>query len=174
MPERAKITVARFANGVSVQVAGAGTMVESPMVNAFAEEVMRDRSQRVIVDLAGCTYLDSTFLGGLVSLLKRHGRAENGAAAGGQRFAIYAPPTQRRALFSVSRLDTILPFIEELPPLAEAALPLEAQVVTSRDELANYIIECHRRLAELGGAEAQDFAQVAEAISGEIDDRRRS
>src|SRR5688500_17180304 len=118
MPERAKITVARFANGVSVQVTGAGTMLESPMVNAFAEEVMRDRSQRVIVDLAGCTYLDSTFLGGLVSLLKRHGRQE-ATGPGGLRFAIHAPAPQRRALFSVSRLDTILPFIDELPALAD-------------------------------------------------------
>src|SRR5688500_13982427 len=118
MPERAKITVARFANGVSVQVAGAGTMLESPMVNAFAEEVMRDRTQRVIVDLASCTYLDSTFLGGLVSLLKRHGRDSTPQTAGGPRFAIHAPEPQRRALFSVSRLDTILPFIDELPALA--------------------------------------------------------
>ena len=173
MPERAKIMVARFADGVSVQLEGAGTMAESPLVSAFAEEVMRDRSQRVIVNLAGCTYLDSTFLGGLVSLLKRHGRTD-GTASSGPRFAIYAPAPQRRTLFGVSRLDTILPFVDEVPPLSDETLPLEAQAPASRDELASYIVECHRRLAELGGDEAQDFARVAEALAGEIDTRRRS
>jgi hypothetical protein len=195
MPERAKIMVARFADGVSVHLEGAGTMAESPLVNAFAEEVMRDRTQRVIVDLAGCTYLDSTFLGGLVSLLKRHGRPQNGNSVGnhegegdassdpkgagpstatGPRFAIYAPAPQRRTLFGVSRLDTILPFVDEVPPLQDETLPLETQGPASRDELATYIVECHRRLAELGGAEAHEFAQVAEALAGEINSRRRS
>jgi hypothetical protein len=185
MQERAKIMVARFADGVSVHLEGAGTMAESPLVNAFAEEVMRDRTQRVIVDLAGCTYLDSTFLGGLVSLLKRHGRPQNGnsdgdgdslipATATGPRFAIYAPAPQRRTLFGVSRLDTILPFVDEVPPLQDETLPLETQGPANRDELATYIVECHRRLAELGGAEAGEFAQVAEALAGEINSRRRS
>jgi anti-anti-sigma regulatory factor len=160
MQERAKIMVARFADGVSVHLEGAGTMAESPLVNAFAEEVMRDRTQRVIVDLAGCTYLDSTFLGGLVSLMKRHGE---------QRFAIYAPADQRRLLFSVSRLDQLLPFVTDPPPAAgEQDLSLEVVPHASKEELGQYIVDCHRRLAELGGAEAQDFSRVADALENEL------
>src|SRR4051794_40047425 len=49
MGERAKITVARFASGVVIRVEGAGTMGESAVLNAFAEEVLRDRGQRIIV-----------------------------------------------------------------------------------------------------------------------------
>ncbi len=170
MAERGKITVVRFASGVVIRVEGAGTMSESPVLHAFADEVLRDRGQRVIVELAACTYMDSTFLGGLVGLFKRHGAgAEN-------RFAIFAPEPLRRSLFGVSRLDTILPFVDELPVSvsAEQGMPLDTQAVTSRDELARYIVECHRRLAELGGPEAQDFARVADAIAAEVDVERRS
>jgi anti-sigma B factor antagonist len=166
MSERAKITVARFAQGVAVQVEGAGTMAESPVVYAFAEEILKTTSQRVIVNLAACSYLDSTFLGGLVGLLKRHGGDSS-------RFAIYAPAPRRQNLFAVSRLDKILPFVDVLPPI-EAALPLEARSQMSRDELGHYIVDCHRRLAELGGDQAQDFGRVADALEGELEGRRRS
>jgi anti-sigma B factor antagonist len=165
MSERAKITVARFAQGVSVQVDGAGTMSESPLVYAFAEETLKTDGQQVIVDLSACTYLDSTFLGGLVGLHKRHA-AEPG------RFAIFAPLPRRQNLFGVSRLDRILPFVEVLPSL-DGDLPLETRPQLSRDELGRYIVDCHRRLAELGGEQAQDFGHVAEALAGELDGRRR-
>jgi anti-anti-sigma factor len=161
MSERAKITVARFAQGVSVQVDGAGTMAESPVVYAFAEEILKTTTQQVIVNLSGCSYLDSTFLGGLVGLLKRHG-GEPG------RFAIFAPAPRRQSLFGVSRLDKILPFVDVLPPV-EADLPLEARTQMSRDELGRYIVDCHRRLAELGGEQAEDFGRVADVLSGELE-----
>jgi anti-sigma B factor antagonist len=167
MAERGKITVVRFASGVIIRVEGSGTMSESPVLHAFAEEVLRDRGQQVIVELAACTYMDSTFLGGLVGLFKRYG------VGGGNRFAIFAPEPRRRSLFGVSRLDTILPFVDEVPVSAEEGMPLEAEALTSRDELARYIVECHRRLAEIGGPEAQDFARVADAIAAEVDIERR-
>ena len=168
MLERGKITVARFASGVAIRIEGSATISESPVVHGFAEEVLREGSQQVVVDLADCTYVDSTFLGGLVGLFKRHG------GAGGARFAIFAPEPRRRALFGVSRLDTILPFVDSVPVASQPGVPIEAHAPTSRDELARYIVECHRRLAELGGPEAQDFSLVADAIAAELDgDRRR-
>ena len=165
MSERAKITVARFAQGVAVQVDGAGTMSESPVVYAFAEEILKTTAQQVIVNLAACTYLDSTFLGGLVGLLKRHGGQPG-------RFTIYAPAPKRQSLFGVSRLDQVLPFVDTLPPM-EADLPLEARTQMDRDELGRYIVDCHRRLAELGGEQAQEFGRVAEALAGELEGRGR-
>ena len=118
----------------------------------------------MVIDLGGCTYLDSTFLGGLVSLLKRHGE---------QRFAIYAPADKRRILFSVSRLDQLLPFVADPPPTrAEQDLSLEVAPYASREELGQYIVDCHRRLAELGGDEAQDFPRVADALENELRDAR--
>jgi anti-anti-sigma regulatory factor len=159
MGDRASVSAARFPGGVTVKVEGPGTMSESRVVHAFAEEILKQPRERVLIDLQACSYLDSTFLGGLVSLLKRHGD---------QRFAIYAPADKRRLLFSVSRLDQLLPFSDEAPPGGEPDLSLEVAPLASREELAHYIVECHRRLAELGGAEAQDFGRVADALEGEL------
>jgi anti-sigma B factor antagonist len=183
MAQRATIavsgTVSGTASWVVIRVAGAGTIVESPVVSAFAEKVLAGGTERVIVDLADCTYLDSTVLGGLVGLFRRNGA---------ERFAIYAPDPLRRSLFGVSRLDTILPFADELPassdgaptrvveiearpaPMAPGSPPvpgLPGSPGSSDDELARYVADCHRRLAELGGPEAQEFARVADAIAAE-------
>jgi anti-sigma B factor antagonist len=178
MGERARISVARFAEGVTVRVDGPGTMSESPVVHAFAEKVLDQPSQRVVVDLSACTYLDSTFLGGLVSLYKRHvaGAAQEESKDRSEeapvRFAIHAPAEKRRLLFSVSRLDQLLPFVEQLPAGSptgpEGDLALDVEPHASREELARYVVECHRRLAELGGAEARDFGQVADALEKEL------
>jgi hypothetical protein len=185
MGERTKISVARFSEGVTLRVEGPGTMSESRVVHAFAERVLTEppresgpqpqlqpqpqseqQTQRVIIDLADCTYL-----GGLVSLLKRHGGGVSGGRAegGNGRFAIYAPPEKRRLLFSVSRLDQLLPFVPELPASSgDTDLSLEALPHASKEELGLYIVECHRRLAELGGSEAQDFRRVADALETEL------
>ena len=173
MGERAKISVARFSQGVTVRVVGPGTMSESRLVHAFADQVLGGQSsQQVIFDLSGCSYLDSTFLGGLVSLHKRYG---TGRAEGDGRFSIFAPAEQRRLLFSVSRLDQLLSFAAELPAAsADQDLSLEVDPYASKEDLTRYILECHRRLAELGGPDAQDFGRVADALENELRPRTRT
>ena len=165
MAQRAKLTVSRSASGVVIHVAGAGTISESPVVHAFADQMLADHGQRVTIHLASCTYMDSTFLGGLVSLFRRHGTSG--------RFAIFAPEPERRVLFGVSRLDTILPFVDDLPPASADVQSLEINALASSDELARYVADCHRRLAELGGAEAAEFARVADALGAELERNRR-
>ncbi len=163
---RAKVTVACFESGVCLRVEGPGTMQESPVMHAFAEKVLTGSERTVVIDLGACSYIDSTFLGGLVSLFKRHGGARPG------RFAIYAPQPTRTTLFGTSRLDRVLPFVEALPLVGIDSMPLEASGSTSREELGHYIVECHRRLAEIGGADADSFGRVADAIAEELTVRR--
>jgi anti-sigma B factor antagonist len=165
-----RITVARFDQGYCLRVEGAGTMSESPVIHAFAERVLSGPDGQVIIDLGACTYVDSTFLGGLVSLFKRHGKTKSD---GPERFAIFAPASIRQSLFGTSRLDRVFPFVDELPLTGVESLPLEAQTTTSREELGHYIVECHRRLAELGGPDAEAFGRVADALSDELTLRRR-
>jgi anti-anti-sigma regulatory factor len=166
MAARSNITVARFSSGVTIRVDGPGTIGESQLMHAFALEVLRgDAARRVIIDLADCAYMDSTFLGGLISLFRRH-------SAG--RFAVYAPGVRRRALFGQSRLDTVLPFVDELPAAGDHIRLDAPQIPSAGDDLARHVIDCHRRLAELGGPDAPELARVADAIAAELDaDRRR-
>ena len=167
--QTAKTTAFRFPGGVVLRVEGKGTMPESRVLHAFAEQALSESSTRLIVDLEGCSYLDSTFLGGLVGLFKRHGGSEG-------RFAIRLAESRRASLFGVSGLDRLLPFVTEAPAVEEnTCLPLAFEGGASKEELTKYVIECHRRLAELGGPHAPAFQGVAEALEGQLGraDRRR-
>ena len=165
----AKTTAFRCSGGVLVRVEGSGTMPESRVVHAFAEQALAQPATRLIVDLESCSYLDSTFLGGLVGLFKRHGGREG-------RFVIRLAESRRASLFGVSGLDQLLPFVSEAPAVEEnTRVPLAFDKGASKEELTKYVIECHRRLAELGGPQAPAFQGVAEALEGQLGrgDRRR-
>ena len=57
----------------------------------------------------------------------------------------------------------------ELPATSgDCDLSLEALPNASKEELGHYIVECHRRLAELGGPQAQAFGRVADALETEL------
>jgi anti-anti-sigma regulatory factor len=170
MSNSPRITVARFDRGYCLRIEGAGTMSESPVMHAFAERVLSGPEGDVVVDLGACTYVDSTFLGGLVSLFKRHGSRSPDRP---ERFVIYAPAATRQNLFGTSRLDRVFPFVDQLPLTGVECLPLDAQTTATREELGHYIVECHRRLAELGGPEAEAFGRVADALADELTVRRR-
>jgi hypothetical protein len=180
MSDRSKVTVACFdqagTRGVAIKVEGAGTMQESPVIHAFAErQLTQPDGGAVVIDLSACTYVDSTFLGGLVSLFKRHGTKITGpGSVPNARFTIYAPGPARQVLFGTSRLDRVFCFIDHPPTVAAQSVPLQPSSSTSREELGHYIVECHRRLAELGGVEAETFGRVADAIAEELTARRRS
>ena len=72
MPTPALLKVARTSTGYCVRIEGRGTMRESP---AAAEFVLRSLEKApapgITVDLSGCDYLDSTFLGCLVEMQRR-------------------------------------------------------------------------------------------------------
>src|SRR5882762_6910144 len=63
-----KILVARSADLGFVKVVGRGSFQNSGCLKAFYLQLLSDGVTRFVVDLNGCTYLDSTFLGILLGL----------------------------------------------------------------------------------------------------------
>jgi anti-sigma B factor antagonist len=66
--EMSKILVARGANLGFVKVVGRGSFQNSGCLKAFYQQLLKEGTHRFVVDLDACTYLDSTFLGILLSL----------------------------------------------------------------------------------------------------------
>jgi anti-sigma B factor antagonist len=148
-------------HGLRLALEGRGTLLESPAVRELVEHVLADPTARVIIDLSRCTYVDSTFLGMLVGLHKRYGAPPS-------RYAIAASPETRRALFSVSRLDSVLCFVPAAPEYSGQTSTLAASPAAG-EALGRHVLESHRALAQLGGAEAEGFRGVAEALAAELD-----
>ncbi len=166
MPSRkfANIEIYRIDTGYLFRIVGRGTLRESPAVRDFVCGAMEDGAA-VVMDLSECEHLDSTFLGCLVIL---HQRAERD----GGSFVLFADAAVRRELFSLSRLDTILVFIEQRPPCIGEPVTLQITHL-ERKEFCQHLLATHRRLAELGGPAAETFQHVVEQLRRDLDHFRR-
>jgi ABC-type transporter Mla MlaB component len=130
-----------------------------------------DPGTAVVIDLSACDYLDSTFLGCLVEMQRRAAKAPAapGAPAGvtGPRFVVSAPPEKVKKLLSPTKLDLALKRTAEPPQLSGEWVDLPAADPASPDVM-RHVMECHRRLAELGGPQQAAFAAIADNLEREL------
>ncbi len=66
--EKSTVQVAREGELVYIQVIGRGSFQNASHVKHFAEEVLKNGANKIVIDLKDCTYLDSTFLGTLAGV----------------------------------------------------------------------------------------------------------
>jgi len=156
----ASVTVGRLPDGFLVRVQGRGTMRESPGFCRFAHDALTNGA-RVVVDLSECSYLDSTFLGCLVGLHKHPG------AWGSRTFVVAASLPVRQKLLGPTRLDRVLLFSDESPVACGEVVPLTSQQLNP-SEFGHHVMQCHERLAELGGEDSAKFEQIAKQLAREL------
>lgn len=161
MPASSVLKVARTRAGYLLRVEGKGTLRESPAVSQFAERVLNDPENSLAFDLSSCEYLDSTFQGCLVVL---HKRFDSGPSP---RVLIAAPPQTCARLLHREHLDSIFSLTDASPEAVGEDLTLPTLALDSV-ELAQHVMECHRRLAEVDGPSRQAFAEVADQFAREL------
>ncbi len=162
--------------GCVIRVEGQGTMRQSAAARDLGARTLEgDASAAVVIDLSTCQYLDSTFLGCLVDMQRRTNKAAGASAppgAPGPRFVIYAPAERVTKLLAPTRLDAVLKTTAERPQLAGGWVDLPAADPGSPDVI-RHVMECHRRLAELGGPQQAAFAAIADNIERELKGKRQ-
>lgn len=155
------VSVGQTPSGSAIRIEGRGTMRESPAVREFAVRALDQGTERLMIDLEGCDYLDSTFLGCLVDLHRRYGVTEP------PRFVVSAPAATVQRLLAASRLDRFLRPTEERPEILGEAVVLPSQALETT-ELGRHVMECHRRLAEIGGPNQAIFERIADQLAEEL------
>src|SRR5947208_15951806 len=101
MPDPSVLKVAGTASGYCLRVEGRGTMRESASAMQFVAGPLAQAGTSVVVDLSACEHLDSTFLGCLVEMQRRAGRASP------PRLVISAPAEEVKKLLSPTELDLV-------------------------------------------------------------------
>ena len=157
------LRVGRVASGYVVQVEGRGTLRESPALREFAVQSLDDPGgpSTVVVDLSHCDYLDSTFLGCLVSLHRKYNRTLP------HRFQVAASCDQCQKLLAPTHLNHLLDVTEVCPEPISDVVELSGPILPTAD-LGRHVMECHRRLAELGGCRASSFRSIADRLAREL------
>ena len=137
-------------------------MHESAAFQKAAKSLLKSGAGRVVFDASECEYLDSTFLGSLISIQKY-------AEALGGDFCIAASSDKRIKLFSTSSLDHYLHFAEQ-----ELADPVELTTLDvdnlEPSALGRHVAVCHSELADRGGKDSAAFRSIAEQLKKELGD----
>jgi anti-anti-sigma regulatory factor len=151
--------IGRCSEGILVRVVGRGTMRESPAFRDAVEPFLN--SQAVVFDATECDYLDSTFLGCLISINKE---CEEPPRC---RFVVVAPEARRNELFTLSSLHQYFHFVDVCPEVEGELVPIDISALAP-EEMGMHVMKCHRRLADLGGPEAEVFRSAAERLAKEL------
>lgn len=160
------IKIAPIDGGCCIHIQGRGTMQESQTVlDIICRMIRHDPGHVAVLDLTDCCYLDSTFIGCLLTLHHDFGRKNP------PEFRLAAPAAQRAELLGQAKLDRFLPAIETAPPTRGPWVTIET-AITNQRQLAEHVMDCHRRLAGVESPMAQTFARIADQIQRELEKHR--
>ncbi len=157
-----------------IRCEGKGSFLESPALKECADQRRNDGEKHFVIDLEGCTGMDSTFMGFLAGLAARVGRDDGWVhiASPGERNRQSLEDLGLDCLLSISppeapwrgRADGIR---EELKPYAPGRLP-------SIHERARHVLDSHRDLASTSEANSKRFAGVLQVLEQQVSDESGS
>lgn len=138
-------------------VRGRGTWTSSDTFRSLALAALRS-GKRLTIDLAGCEYLDSAFLGTLHEIVVND---EQGLTS------ILRPRDSVRELFSELGLDQVLAAVREDASAPPCELAPVTQKSTSRESQRRLLL-AHETLAGLSEENRVRFSGVVEALRKEL------
>jgi anti-anti-sigma factor len=160
-----KILVARSANLGYVKVVGRGSFQNAGCLKAFYTKLLNQKTDRFVVDLDACTYLDSTFLGVLLGLGLKLKMAGNGLL-----HVLNASPRNLELLknLGLDRLINIDAKRTDLNGVPETAYQEMACPVPTKAEAAPTILEAHENLMEFDPRNIPKFKDVVEFLREDL------
>jgi anti-anti-sigma factor len=146
-------------NTLTFRVEGRGTMTQSLPLRRCAERALETGVTRVLVDLRDCNYMDSTFLGTLLTLKKTLEKRPEG------KFVLLAPSAACARILQQMGLTEMLPTEADEPPLEAVWTELMCEV-EDVNSLKSNIAQAHQELASLPGPAGEQFQAVMRCLSG--------
>jgi anti-anti-sigma regulatory factor len=138
-------------------------MRQSLPVRQLAEQGLAQGMRVLRIDLRHCTYLDSTFLGTLITLQRAACRMTE------RRLVLVSPSQNCCRLFQQLGVDDVFATeAAEEPGQPEAWTELKCE----RDDACAFhrsnVVQAHVELASLGGKAGQTFGEVARKLTREM------
>jgi anti-anti-sigma factor len=143
---------------LTFRVEGRATMNQSTPMRRCAERAIEAGTTRICVDLRSCSYMDSTFLGTLLTLRKL---IDN--RCGGEMILITPSEACCRILQQMGLLDVLtMQTVESDPTIKWSELAPE---VPDAGSFKRTITQAHQELASLPGAAGEQFKAVARCMA---------
>ena len=162
------IKVGKFEGFSWIRCEGKGSFLNSPAVKEFGESRIKRGEKCLVVDLEGCTGMDSTFMGTLAGLASRISEKDG-------ELQVADPGDRNRN----SLEDLGLDFLMEIDPeeagwkdVAEKARdllkPKVAGMAAGTELHTRHILEAHEILSEANEGNREKFSGVLEALGEQL------
>jgi anti-anti-sigma regulatory factor len=148
--------------------------MNSPAVKAFGDARIAAGDSLIIVDLEGCTGMDSTFMGTLAGMAARLSATEGGALH-------IADPGERNRR---SLEDLGLDFLMEIDPpsavwrgrvdgIRGALQPPQAPGGLGHLQRTRHVLEAHQTLSGMNDKNARVFGGVVDLLENEVSEKEK-
>lgn len=145
----------------TLRIEGRINMNSCPAIGHWADACLAEGVSQLRVDLSRCSYMDSTFVGTLLSLYRRCKDRAPGT------FALVAPSPPCAQVLRQMHLLEILNVLPQADTgtTGWTTLPLEPDGQTA---VIGQVVQAHQELAALPGEVGQSFRGIAEELSAEM------
>jgi anti-anti-sigma regulatory factor len=165
----ASILVGTFDGFTWVRCEGKGTFVASPRMKQYCETRIADGETLLVIDLAACSGMDSTFMGTLAGLAVRLAKGRAGA------IHVAEPGERNRASLEDLGLGALLqidpaaaPWRDRLEEARGGLHPVGDAAALSDRQRAEQVLEAHRVLSATHEPNARKFAGVVQVLEAEL------
>lgn len=155
----------RSGNVVMVRVSGPGTCRESGRFESVLLDVEQRGFQTLILDLGGCSRIDSTFAGALLRLAARAARFREAGLS--RRVVLAGAQDQVAELLDTLCLTDQLESVSLPETAGFAPLPVDDRDLP-REQILALSLDGHERLAALNDANARRFANLLPLLRAEL------
>ncbi len=141
---------------VTFRVEGRATMANSVPLRRCAERLLGEGSNQVRVDLRDCNYMDSTFLGTLLTINKALEKTQG-------HLTLIAPSLACSRILDQMGLTDILP--AQADPLDPQAGWTDVGDAADPGALKRNVVQAHEELASLPGPAGEQFKAVVRCLA---------
>lgn len=166
------ISVGIFDGFTWIRCEGKGSFMTSPLVKGFGDERILAGENCVVVDLAACSGMDSTFMGTLAGLANRLG-------ARGGKLQIAEPGERNRHSLEDLGLDFLMEIEPEDAEWRGRIGELRGQLRNPREvpkpgqtQRAHHVLEAHQELSAANDENARKFANVVTLLEAELAEKQ--
>lgn len=168
------LTVGNFEDFSWIRLHGKGSFLNSPALKAYCDSRMAAGDHLLVVDLAACSGMDSTFMGTLAGTAARLSSVEGG------RLHIAEPGERNRKSLEDLGLDFLMdidpptaPWRGSLEMIRSQLEPLRQQPDPGRLQSTRHVLEAHQTLSAINPKNASSFAGVVGSLQDELSKKER-
>ena len=150
-----------------IRCEGKGSFLNSPCVKEKATSDIDSGSLNIIVDLEGCTGMDSTFMGTLAGIAMRLMKISDGS------LKVAAPGDRNRQSLEDLGLDSIMEFVADDSSLDKRLSEVRGKMQPYTEGMTNlknapHVLDAHKKLCEADSSNTEKFSTVLDFLEADV------